>query len=251
MITSLPHIQGALVTFFTGALQTWDQFTSEFAPEGDIANLSKEERQKVSMKTTNDNNEGALGAYRVGARRAPSMTMVQWNARAMYKKNHTKRWCQDFVKKRDWAHIRKTCRRLDASGIKQKRRLAQAQADQRAADARRVAQAAKKRKCDAAAVRIQEIVPIFDISCLQAVPCKVTVVELKLQLDWHRASGKLSNIPRKKDLKRKADLVKALIDAIGEYNQRVVETTVDDGESSCENFEYDGLDSDSDSDSDT
>ena len=44
MITSLPHIQGALVTFFTSALQTWDQFTSEFAPEGDIANLSKEER---------------------------------------------------------------------------------------------------------------------------------------------------------------------------------------------------------------
>ena len=179
------------------------------------------------------------------------MTMVQWNAHAMYKKNRTKRWCQDSVKKRDWAHIYKTCRRLDASGIKQKRRLAQAQADQRAADARRVAQAAKKHKRDAAAVRIQEIIPIFDISCLQAVPCKVTVVELKLQLDWHWASGKSSNIPRKKDLKRKADLVKALIDAIGEYNQRVVETTVDDGESSCENFEFDGLDLDSDSDSDT
>ena len=80
----------------------------------------------------------------------------------------------------------------------------------------------KKHKHDAAAARIQEIIPIFDISCLQAVPCKVTVVELKLQLDWHQASGKSSNIPRKKDLKRKADLVKALIDAIGEYNQRVV-----------------------------
>ena len=179
------------------------------------------------------------------------MTMVQWNARAMYKKNRTKQWCQDFIKKRDWAHICKTCRRLDASSIEQKQHLAQAQADQWAADVRRVAQAAKKRKCDAAAVRIQEIVPIFDISCLQAVPCKVTVVKLKLQLDWHRASGKLSNIPRKKDLKRKADLVKALIDAIGEYNQRVVETMVDDGESSCENFEFDGLDLDLDSDSDT
>ena len=54
--------------FFTGALQTWDWFTSEFAPEGDIANLSKEERQKAFMKTTNDDNEGALGAYQVGAR---------------------------------------------------------------------------------------------------------------------------------------------------------------------------------------
>ena len=179
------------------------------------------------------------------------MTMVQWNACAMYKKNCTKRWCQDFIKKRDWAHICKTCRRLDASGIEQGRRLAQAQADQQAADARRVAQAAKKHKRDAAAARIQEIVPIFDISRLQAVLCKVTVVELKLQLDWHQASGKSSNIPRKKDLKRKADLVKALIDATGEYNQRVVETTVDDGESSCENFEFDGLDLDSDSDSDT
>ena len=156
-----------------------------------------------------------------------------------------------FHQEKDWAHIHKTCRRLDASSIKQKHHLAQAQADQWAADVQRVTQAAKKHKCDAAAVRIQEIVPIFDISCLQAVLCKVTVVELKLQLDWHRASGKSSNIPRKKDLKRKADLVKALIDAIGEYNQRVVETMVDDGESSYENFEFDGLDLDLDSDSDT
>ena len=39
MITSLPHIRGTLVAFFTGALQTWDWFTSEFVPEGDIANL--------------------------------------------------------------------------------------------------------------------------------------------------------------------------------------------------------------------
>ena len=52
----------------------------------------------------------------------------------------------------------------------------------------------------------------------------------------------------KKDLKRKADLVKALIDAIEEYNWRVVETVVDDGESSCENFELDSLDLDLDSD---
>ena len=203
------------------------------------------------MKTTNDDNEGALGAYQVGARQAPSMTMVQWNSWAMYKKNCTKWWCWGFIKKRDWVHIWKTCRRLNGSGIEWKWHLAQAQADQWAADVWRITQAAKKCKCDAAAAKFWEIVPILDISHLWSVPCKVTVIELKLQLDWHQASGKSSKIHMRKDLKRKADLVKALINAIEEYNQRVVEMVIDDGESSCEDFEFDSLDSDSDSEQDT
>jgi hypothetical protein len=56
---------------------TWEWFTEEYKPDGKIAHLSSNECQRAFMKTTNDDNEGALGAYRVGARRAPSMTLAQ------------------------------------------------------------------------------------------------------------------------------------------------------------------------------
>lgn len=59
--STLPYIRGTLVAFFEGALTTWKRFTSEFAKE----------RQKAFMKTTNDDNEGVLGAYRVAMRKAP------------------------------------------------------------------------------------------------------------------------------------------------------------------------------------
>ena len=56
--------------------KTWPWFFEEFKPGGAIALLSAEERQRAFMNATNDHNEGALGAYRVGARQAPSMTLV-------------------------------------------------------------------------------------------------------------------------------------------------------------------------------
>ena len=79
LILTLPHLKGALSTFFYGAAATWEQFSLEFEPCSEIALLSPEECHKEFMNATNNHNEGALGAYQVGARRAPKMTLAQWN----------------------------------------------------------------------------------------------------------------------------------------------------------------------------
>ncbi|KAG2738469.1 hypothetical protein P692DRAFT_20668866, partial [Suillus brevipes Sb2] len=55
------HFPQLLVAFFQGALDTWIQFSAEFAAGGAIDKSSPSQRQMAHMKTTNDDNEGALG----------------------------------------------------------------------------------------------------------------------------------------------------------------------------------------------
>ena len=72
-----PPYPWALVAFFRGALVMWECFTSKFQSDGVITNLTPEEKRKADMKTTNDDNEGALGSYQVGAQMAPNISTAQ------------------------------------------------------------------------------------------------------------------------------------------------------------------------------
>ncbi|KAI0685452.1 hypothetical protein C8T65DRAFT_747948 [Cerioporus squamosus] len=47
----LPHLKPTLVAFFTGALETWERFTVEFAQGGTIVGLSPSECQQAWMRT--------------------------------------------------------------------------------------------------------------------------------------------------------------------------------------------------------
>lgn len=58
----LPHLPGVLRAFFEGALETWQRFCKEFTPGGKIAGLTAVQRKWAWMPSTNDDNEGALGA---------------------------------------------------------------------------------------------------------------------------------------------------------------------------------------------
>jgi hypothetical protein len=60
----LPHLKGCLVSFFVGALETWERFCSEFNDGGMILELSVAEKERVWIQPTNDHNEGALGSLR-------------------------------------------------------------------------------------------------------------------------------------------------------------------------------------------
>ena len=213
-IPTLLHFRGVLVAFFKGALETWKRFTSEFAADGVIAQLTPEERKKAFMKTTNDDNEGTLGAYRVGARRAPWMTLAQWNARAMWKRNKTKWYYQHFFSSKDRKFVRVAARKLDRSGAERKHRQAQAEAGRVTTAKKKTLKKAKKAKRDAVVARIDAVKPILDILALQKVPCKLKVPEIDLQLDWHRWNGG-KDVPMKKLLK-----LKALIDSVKAYRER-------------------------------
>lgn len=230
LMHQLPHIRGATSAFFRGAGKTWPRFSQEFDPRGMIALLSAEERKRAFMNATNDHNEGALGAYRVGVRHAPSMTLAQWNARALYKRNQTRRWMKLNLTSKHLRFLRRAARKLDASKLEKERRQAQAEADARAAAKKQLVEAARKKRRDAARALVEAVEPVVDLGQLQQIPCKLTVKELDLQLKWHRAHGVVA-IPMQKDMKVKADKVAALIVAVEAYNEREVDKGEEDAES--------------------
>ena len=58
------------------------------------------------MQTTNNNNEGALGALCVHMRLAPSMTLNQHNSWMMYSINNTEAWAEAWLTPEDAQFIR-------------------------------------------------------------------------------------------------------------------------------------------------
>ena len=246
MLSTLPHIRGALIAFFKGALETWERFTAEFASGGDIATASAKEHEGAFMNPCNDHNEGALGSFRVGTRRAPNMALGSWNSRAMYKKNGTREFSRKFLNKNNHAFIRKMARRLDSSGLERKRRQEQAKADREAAERKRKQTAIRKSKKDAANARIDATQPILDTAALKANPCKILVPELKLQLAWYRRQD--TAIPKVSQLKNKEMMRQALIEVIERHNNGLVMSL----SSPTEGIMEEGLmEGDSDYDSDT
>ncbi|KAJ7089006.1 hypothetical protein C8R44DRAFT_596210, partial [Mycena epipterygia] len=128
MIPSLPRVRESLVAFFTGALETWERFSAEYSEDGLITNATAGERERAWMPTTNDANKGTLGELRNMSRHAPNMTLHQFNARRMYKKNDTKIY-RRFLVSKDHRMIRAKARMIDSSGLTKKRRVAQTKAD--------------------------------------------------------------------------------------------------------------------------
>ncbi|KAH7903181.1 hypothetical protein BJ138DRAFT_1196105 [Hygrophoropsis aurantiaca] len=86
---TLPHLEPVLVTFFKGALVTWNRFTAEYSPGSLIDQLSSTEHESAWMPSTNDANEGALGSMRLHARQKPVESLHQYNSQAMYRRNNT------------------------------------------------------------------------------------------------------------------------------------------------------------------
>ena len=63
IIPTLPHFRNLLIAFFKGAAETWERFTSEFAPGGLIDEATAEERELAWLPAANDENEGFLGSF--------------------------------------------------------------------------------------------------------------------------------------------------------------------------------------------
>ncbi|KAF7346732.1 hypothetical protein MSAN_01811500 [Mycena sanguinolenta] len=122
LIPSLPHLQAITLAFFRGSLTTWIRFSSEFAPSGLIDECSATEKQLAWMPSTNDPNEGALGAYRAAMRGKPSLSLHQYNSLAMYRRNDTQDFMDVVLTEEDHAYIMREARRIDSSGLERLRR---------------------------------------------------------------------------------------------------------------------------------
>jgi hypothetical protein len=121
LIPTLPHFCNLLISFFKGAAETWEHFTSEFAPGGLIDEATVEEKELAWMPATNDENEGALGSFRHLMQYQPQLTLLSHNALAMFFRNNTQAFmAAKFTEEEDYRYLHKLAQ--DANGEEKKRR---------------------------------------------------------------------------------------------------------------------------------
>ncbi len=87
-----------------------------FASGGKIDGATATQRRSAFMKTTNDDNEGALGTVRTSLRHAPCMSLSHFNSRLMYKKNNTSSYITKSLGPEEQKRLRKKARENDCRG---------------------------------------------------------------------------------------------------------------------------------------
>ena len=117
---TLPLLKTLVSVFFGGAEGTWKRFTSEFAPGGLIDESTAHEKFLAWMPATNDINEGALGAFRVLMRKQPQLTLLHYNALAMFFHNNTEAFVKKKFQHEDFKYLYKMAR--NSKGEEKKRK---------------------------------------------------------------------------------------------------------------------------------
>ncbi|THH04966.1 hypothetical protein EW146_g10032 [Bondarzewia mesenterica] len=214
LLPFLPHLRGALVAFFQGAVETWRNFSSEFAEDGHITSATAEQRQQADMPATNCRNEGQLGRWCVSARHAPNKSVWSHNGQTMYKVNGVQNFARQFTVPADRAYARRRVRTLEGSGKEKKAWMIHAahanakviQKRQKAADlkARRVAREEKEKAFKAT---LNSNFNWMSRDC--------PIPRIKQELAYHRARDKL--VPKVSLMKKKADMVAELKAAIDRH----------------------------------
>lgn len=130
--TDLPDLKEAVVAFVRGARETFvERFSDEFKPGGDIDQLTEEELRTLYFASTNDVNEGGLGAWRRGQERRPAETLQKFNASFMAVRNDTDSFmAHKLTTTADQQYLMQKARERDKSGHQRALKAAQMQADQ-------------------------------------------------------------------------------------------------------------------------
>lgn len=165
LVPGLPHLRGLIIYFFEGALQAWECFAGEFAPGGQVDRPTATEKDNAWMPTTNDHNEGGLGALRQAKHRAPNTSLEFINSKSQYKKNNT----QSFINAKmntpeDQASLRRTAREIDSEGREKKRHRVKAEADELIVSAHRKKKQKPTEKRTEAQSKVDNCVQIFDLA---------------------------------------------------------------------------------------
>jgi hypothetical protein len=181
----LPHLPVMIAAFFRGAHAKLIEFVKEFEAGGDIAGLSLEERAAAFLSTTNDVNEGALGMLRVALRKSPNLSLVAYNARMMLRKNRVASF-MCTMSKAQWEFCRQEARKRSSGSVERLRRVQLAQSR---VDRARQYEIERKEKARKAAIRkaASDVrMATLEVQLDEARIAKLTGVEVKLQLEWHK-----------------------------------------------------------------
>ncbi|KAF8234101.1 hypothetical protein L208DRAFT_1263661 [Tricholoma matsutake] len=149
MADSLLHLEPCLIAFFKGALETWEQFSSEFMDGGKISQLSEAKKDCLFIPATNDHNEGTLESLQQTWWCALNMTIGQYNARMLYKQNNTSSFVQSVLGPQSHKFLRQEARRVESSGAEKQMCEEKAQHNQQVVDEKRKADVERKGKLDA------------------------------------------------------------------------------------------------------
>ena len=176
--------------------------------------MTPEERQRARMPPTNDHNEGKLGTLRSKSRANPNMSMHHFNALIMFKSNDTAAFAHHMLKTEDHAYVYTEARKRDSSHLEEKRKAAIVAFKHQQVVGKRSKQAHKAQEKSEKEARLAEI---QRIEAVEDVSIKMTNDQLRDQLDIYRTL--VNAIPLKSHLKTKAELIKALKEAIGRYRR--------------------------------
>ncbi|KZS94295.1 hypothetical protein SISNIDRAFT_426536, partial [Sistotremastrum niveocremeum HHB9708] len=212
MSAELPHLKPLLVAFFQGALQTWRRFSAEYAVGGKIASLTASQRKLSWMHPTNDRNEGALGTLRVDMRASPNGTLSMHNAKAKYKKNKTGLYIKQVGNADLDKHVRQTARQQDQSGLEAARKKEGIEHDR--------VEVQKKRDKDTQKRQAKEAIMLMEVITDRVRINKMTRAELDTQIKRLRLTD--PKIPRAKDMPRRAERLKAVLEAVKRYEAEVL-----------------------------
>jgi hypothetical protein len=191
----LPHLKELLVAFLEAARDTWKRFSAEYEAGGDIAAATPEQIDKAWMESTNDLSEGSFATFRQTARRNPTMSLVQYNSRQMYKFNDTSEYIRSLSPEMR-KFLRKVTRRQDESGANRETKLALARHKEQVSIAKAAKARADAEKMQAEIDEINRVHPVLssdELDFLLSEPrgsaSYVSVQKLNMQLKWQKRYG--------------------------------------------------------------
>ncbi|KAL5522571.1 hypothetical protein ACEPAG_8588 [Sanghuangporus baumii] len=218
----LPKLKDLFKAFLRGALYTWERFSSEFHEDGTIATLTENEKDLAWMPSTNDVNEGALGSYRMFARKNPHASLTLFNSLFRYRRNETEEFIKTYLSaEEDQAFLRKEARTEDQIGADRKRSREIAEQHEEEAKAKKQ----KRDEWDARVRKRDEELRGLAVEFNRSRVNEMMASELKDQLDkLRRINNNLLNIPPNKDMGRKDDRKAALLSALDWYSSTITES---------------------------
>jgi len=209
----LVHLESLVAIFFGGYAETLERFTTEFAAGGAIDCATEEQKARAYMPATNDDDEGALGAYRLYARKKPTASTATYNAQARVKQNNTEKWMEDNLIAGEHSWLYGEARSRDAQGLARKERQEHVEHVERVAEeaVREAAEKAEMKKKEEE--RLASIIIVHDFAKVDA----MTVKQLTDQIEKWRSLGLIKDIPLKSKMGKKNDKVAELKRILGEY----------------------------------
>jgi hypothetical protein len=181
----LPHLPAMIQAFFRGAHTKWLNFVTEFAENGQLSKMSKEDRAAAFLSTTNDLNEGALGMLRVALRKMPNLSLQGYNARMLLRKNNLVGYMRALPPEA-WRFCEMEARRQARGGLERKRRLRMAEARVQRARANAKIRTDRAKKREEQQRRTEEIMAGVQVELDEKVIADMKGEDLNLQIKWYR-----------------------------------------------------------------